>query len=82
MERTEIKEKVYEVLNNVLGIKIADIDEESSLHNDMGADSLDMVETCMDIEKVFGIVVPEDENFVNIDTPKEIIDEVEKLLNK
>lgn len=82
MERTEIKEKVYAVLNKVLGIKIADIDDESSLRNDMGADSLDMVDTCMEIDKAFGITVPDSDDFINIDTPKEIIDEVAKLLNE
>ena len=84
MERTEIKEKVVAVLCKVLGNKAEDITDDASLRNDLGADSLDMVETLMDIEKVFGINFPpaEEDSLRDADTLKQIIDILDKKVNE
>lgn len=56
-----VLEKVKELISEQLGISISDITEESSLVNDLGADSLDIVQMLISLEKEFGIVFGDDE---------------------
>ncbi|WP_066500840.1 acyl carrier protein [Abyssisolibacter fermentans] len=70
-----IFEKVKEILINEL-----DVDEvklENKIQEDLGADSLDMVEVVMAIEDEFNIEIAE-EDTVNIKTVKDIVDYIEK----
>ena len=41
--------------------EIAEVKNEASFTNDLGADSLDTVELIMEFEKEFGISIPDDQ---------------------
>ena len=44
-----------------LGVEEAEITDEASFTNDLGADSLDTVELIMEFEKEFNIAIPDDQ---------------------
>ena len=51
---------IQEILAKQLRVDIDTIDENTNIVNDLGADSLDVVEMLMTIEEEYGIVVPDD----------------------
>ena len=53
MEQKEIEQRVREIVAEQLGKEIAEIKNESSFQDDLGADSLDQVELVMKLEEVF-----------------------------
>lgn len=53
--------KVAELLAEHLGIDASTITPESEVVNDLGADSLDVVQLLMELEDNFNIVVSEEE---------------------
>ena len=59
---SEIAEKVKAIIVEKLSVDAADVREEASFTNDLGADSLETVELMMDLEKEFGITIPEEES--------------------
>lgn len=66
-------EKVREVISNVLGIESEDITMESSFIEDLGADSLDVVELIMDLQEEFDIEIP-DEEAEKVQTVGDVVD--------
>lgn len=56
---SEIKEKVVEIIVDKLGVDAAEVKEEASFTNDLGADSLDTVELIMELEKQFDVTIPD-----------------------
>ena len=54
-----VKDRVFEILENQLFVKKEDISMDSSLINDLGADSLDKVEVVMCLEEEFEIEIPD-----------------------
>jgi acyl carrier protein len=61
MENEEIFEKVKAVIVDQLNVEEADVTEEASFIDDLGADSLDIVELVMALEEQFGISIPDEE---------------------
>ena len=59
---SEIAEKVKAIIVEKLSVDAADVKDEASVTNDLGADSLETVELMMDLEKEFGITIPEEES--------------------
>ena len=59
MNHQEIETKVTEILMNNLGISETGISFESTL-KDLGADSLEQIEIILELEKEFGITIPDD----------------------
>lgn len=53
-------EKLVDLIANELSVSKAAIKRETSLQDDLGADSLDAVELVMTIEEEFNISIPED----------------------
>ena len=56
---SEIKEKVVEIIVDNLGVDAAEVKDEASFTNDLGADSLDTVELIMELEKQFDVTIPD-----------------------
>jgi len=58
--RERVLEDVKAIAGEQVGIAVEAIRESSDLENDLGFDSLDKVETVMEVEEHFGIDVPDD----------------------
>ena len=57
---SDIEAKVKAIIVDKLSVDEADVKNEASFANDLGADSLDTVELIMEFEKQFGITIPDD----------------------
>jgi acyl carrier protein len=66
-------EKVKDIIADQLGIDISEISLESSFIDDLGADSLDIVELIMALEEEFDIEFP-DEDAEKIATVADVVD--------
>ena len=53
-------EKVKTIVCDKLGVDESKVKETASFVNDLGADSLDVVEIVMEVEKEFKITIPDD----------------------
>ena len=58
----EIELKVKSAVAEQLDVDIVDINNDSSFINDLGADSLDVVELVMTFENDFDITIPDDDS--------------------
>jgi len=54
-------ETVKKIVASKLGVDEAKITETAAFVNDLGADSLDVVEFVMEVEKEFNIAIPDEE---------------------
>jgi acyl carrier protein len=54
-------EKVKQIVCDKLGVDESRVTEAASFVNDLGADSLDVVEFVMEVEKEFKIAIPDEE---------------------
>jgi len=57
----DIVAAVKEVIVDKLGVDESEVTLEANFTNDLGADSLDTVELIMELEKAFGISIPDEE---------------------
>ena len=58
---SEIADKVQAIIVEKLGVDVADIADDASFTNDLGADSLDTVELIMEFEKEFDLPIPDED---------------------
>ena len=68
-----VEKKVKEIVAEQLGKDVNDVTNEASFIDDLGADSLDIVELVMAMEDEFGIEIPDDEA-EKIKTVKDVIE--------
>lgn len=61
MEHEEIFAKVKDVIVDQLSVDEDDVATEASFFDDLGADSLDIVELVMALEDSFGVSIPDEE---------------------
>ena len=61
MENEEIFDKVKLVVIDRLSADEEDVTEDASFVDDLGADSLDIVELVMALEEEFGVSIPDEE---------------------
>ncbi|MBI5231702.1 MAG: acyl carrier protein [Coriobacteriales bacterium] len=61
MERDEIMEKVRGVIAEQLNVEDDVVTEDASFVDDLGADSLDIVELVMALEEEFGVSIPDED---------------------
>lgn len=69
-------EKIVDIVVDQLGCDESAVTPDASILDDLGADSLDVVEMLMAIEENFGVSVP-DEEIPNLKTVKDIMTYVE-----
>lgn len=74
-------EKLREFLSNQLGVDAERIRPETNIIDDLGADSLDLVELLTTMEDEFNIVVT-DERIRELFTVGEVTEFLESLINK
>ena len=69
-------DKVKELISEQLDVKAHDITEASNIQDDLGADSLDVVDLVMALEDEFDVEIPEDQ-VENIKTVGDIVKFIE-----
>jgi acyl carrier protein len=69
-------DKLKEILVDVLGVKADDVKAESRFVEDLGADSLDLVELIMSFEDKFGVEIS-DEAAEKLVIVKDVLDFIE-----
>ncbi|MCB0309749.1 MAG: acyl carrier protein [Bdellovibrionales bacterium] len=73
----EISERIKAIIVEQLGVGLEEVTPEASFIEDLGADSLDIVELIMALEEQFDIEIP-DEDAEKIQTVKDVISYVEE----
>ena len=71
-------EKVQGMLAEALGLPLEKVTADAKIVDDLGADSLDVVELLSRLEDEFGIMIP-DEDVENLSTVGDVASELEKL---
>ncbi|HIR22220.1 MAG TPA: acyl carrier protein [Candidatus Scatosoma pullicola] len=71
-------EKVQAMLADALGVSADKITPDARIIEDLGADSLDVVELLSRLEDEYGITIPEDD-VENLKTVGDIVTELEKI---
>jgi acyl carrier protein len=72
-----VEERVIELVCERLGVNKEQVTRQTSFVEDVGADSLDIVELVMGLEEEFGINIPDDQA-EKIKTVGEAIDYIER----
>lgn len=73
---SEIDDKVKRIIEDQTGFPSADMTLTTSLLDDAGVDSLDMIEIVMAIEEEFGIDIP-DEDIEKIKTIQDVVEYID-----
>jgi acyl carrier protein len=72
-----VEEKVKEIIVEQLGVDAEEVTTTASFTDDLGADSLDIVELVMAFEEEFGIEIP-DEDAEKISRVSEAVEYINK----
>jgi acyl carrier protein len=75
------EDRVIEIVCENLGVSKEQVSRSTNFIEDIGADSLDIVELVMELEEEFEITIP-DEQAEKIKTVGEAIDYIDKELGK
>ncbi len=78
---SDIEQRIKKAVAEQLGMRAEDIKNEASFMDDLGADSLDLVELVMSFENDFGITIP-DEDSNAITTVQSAVDYVSAKLGE
>ena len=76
-----IQDKVKAFIATKLNVSEREITPEKNLFNDLGADSLDVVELLMILEREFNVKLSEDDT-ANVKTVGDLYDMIEKYQKK
>ncbi|MDR0587586.1 MAG: acyl carrier protein [Burkholderiales bacterium] len=76
---SNVKQRVIEVVSKQLDVKAEEVKDESSFAEDLGADSLAIVELVMALEEEFETEIP-DEDAEKITTVKQAVEYIESHL--
>jgi acyl carrier protein len=81
MSEKSIEEKVKDIIVEQLGVNPEQVTPTASFIEDLGADSLDIVELVMAFEEEFSVEVP-DEDAEKLQTVGDVIKYIEEKANK
>lgn len=81
MSEKSVEEKVKEIITEQLSVNAEQVTPEAKFIEDLGADSLDVVELVMAFEEQFGIEVP-DEDAEKLQTVGDVVKYIEDKQNK
>ncbi len=56
----DLSDRIQLIVTDQLGVKPAEVTKDASILDDLGADSLDVVELVMTLEEAFDIEIPDD----------------------
>jgi acyl carrier protein len=62
MAENEIQSKIKQIIVDELGVDEAEVTPNARFIDDLGADSLDLVELVMRFEEEFGIEIPDEDS--------------------
>jgi acyl carrier protein len=79
MTGEEVESKVREIISEQLGVPADEVTREASFIEDLGADSLDIVELVMALEEEYGIEIS-DEDAEKVRTVKDVVSYIEEHL--
>lgn len=71
-------EKIQTMLAEALNLPLEKVTADSKIVDDLGADSLDVVEMLSQLEDEYGIIIP-DEEVENLVTVADVAAQIEKL---
>ncbi|GAB6165090.1 acyl carrier protein [Thermostilla marina] len=74
-----VEERVIDIVADQLGVSKDEITRDSHFVNDLGADSLDLVELVMELEEEFDIDIDEEDS-EKIQTVGQAIEQIEAVL--
>ncbi len=74
----QLIERVKEVIAKQLRMDVSEISDDAAIIEDLGADSLDIVEMLMTLEDEMNITIPDDVN--GLRTVKDIADYLENVV--
>jgi acyl carrier protein len=81
VERSAIEKAITVIIVRHLMVDPEEVTPGSSFRDDLGADSLDVVELTMEFEEKFNIVIP-DEEAEKLTTVKQVYDYIEAKINQ
>lgn len=79
MSKDSLEPKIVEIIANQLSLRDEEIKPDSRFVEDLGADSLDIVELIMEMEEEFDIEIP-DEQVEKMTTVKDVTDYISKIV--
>ena len=71
------EEKVKQIIADLLQVDVGEVNLYSDLVEDLGADSLDVIELGMQLEEEFDLEIP-DEDIERIKTVKDVLDYIKE----
>ena len=72
-------EKIQEMLAEALNLPIEKVTPDAKIVDDLGADSLDVVELLSQLEEEYGIIIPDDQA-ENLVTVADVANAIEALM--
>ena len=76
-----VEEKIKNIIVEQLGVSVDEVISEASFVDDLGADSLDLVELIMVLEEEFGKEIP-DEDAEKIQTVQDVVNYIENHMEE
>ena len=76
----EIRTDLAEIVNDIAGVAVEDVQLDKSFVDDLGVDSLSMVEIIYGCEDKFGVSIP-DEDAKNLKTVGDAVAYIERAQN-
>ncbi len=81
LNMSNIEDRIKKIISDQLNVKLEEIENNKFFINDLGADSLDVIELIMALEEEFDLEIS-DEKAEKIDTVQSAIDCIKSLQSK